>query len=325
MSGANDRLERGFIETTAPAYLTMAKAPRPERVRNWRYKSLMPLLHVLHGTLTGLRSRHQQIDGCKLVWLEGGNAAGEPVFLLHGFGASKENWLPLLPFLARRYHLYILDLPGWGESQFHADTLYGLDHQVARVAEWLQQVVPGPAHVVGSSMGGGIAGLLAARHPTLIRSVTLMNAAGVAGTETAPFERGLMRGHNSLIAHNMKGVLDLLATVMRSRTLALMMAPGMYWDWVSRRHVNEHMFRQLLLHEPAAELPTFSAITAPTFILWGEEDQVLHVSCGDTFQALIPHARLKRLRGVGHLPMVESPRVTARLLRRFWRESRTAN
>jgi hypothetical protein len=39
---------------------------------------------------------------------------------------------------------------------------------------------------------------------------------------------------------------------------------------------------------------------------------------------LIPHAQFKRLRGVGHLPMVERPRVTARLLRRFWRESRAA-
>jgi pimeloyl-ACP methyl ester carboxylesterase len=325
LSGAQDRLERGFIEATAPAYLNQAKVPRQEKVRNWRYKSLMPLLHVLHGTLTGLRSRHQQIDGRKLVWLEGGNASGEPVVLLHGFGANKENWLPLLPFLARRYRLYILDLPGWGESQFHADALYGLDHQVARVAEWAQQILPEPAHVVGSSMGGGIAGLLAARHPALIRTVTLMNAAGVAGTQTTPFERGLMRGHNGLIAHNMKGVLDLLSIVMKSRALALMLSPGMYWDLVSRRHVNEHMFRHLLLYEPAPDLPAFTSIKAPTFILWGEEDQVLHVSCGDTFQALIPHARLKRLRGIGHLPMVESPRVTARLLRRFWRESRTAN
>jgi abhydrolase domain-containing protein 6 len=325
LSGAKDRLERGFIEATAPAYLTQAKIPRPERVRNWRYKSLMPLLHLLHGTLTGLRSHRQQIEGHRLIWLEGGNTAGEPVVLLHGFGASKENWLPLLPFLARRYHLYILDLPGWGESQFHADALYGLDHQVARVAEWAQQTLSGPAHVVGSSMGGGIAGLLTARYPKLVRSVTLMNAAGVAGTQTTTFERGLMRGHNGLIAHNMKGVLDLLSIVMRSRILALMMAPGMYWELVSRRHVNEHMFRHLLLHEPSPDLPAFSAITAPTFILWGEADQVLHVSCGDTFQALIPHARLKRLRGVGHLPMVETPRVTARLLRRFWRETQLPN
>ncbi|MDF2446491.1 MAG: putative Hydrolase or acyltransferase (alpha/beta hydrolase superfamily) protein [Moraxellaceae bacterium] len=324
MSEILSNLERGFIDAVGPAYLARAKAPCPERVKGWRYQSFMPLLHRLHGTLTGLRSRHALIDGRKLVWLQGGNPAGEPVLLLHGFGASKENWLPLLPFLARRYQLFIPDLPGWGESQFCAEALYGLDQQVARLAEWMQQTLPTPVHVVGSSMGGGIAGLLAARHPALVRSVTLMNAAGVAGNGTTRFERGLQQGRNGLIAHNMKGVLDLLTSVMENRALALLMAPAMYWDLVSRRDVNEHMFRHLLQHEPAPHLPTFSAIAAPAFILWGEQDQVLHVSCGDTFKTLIPHARFKRLRGVGHLPMVERPRVTARLLRRFWRETQAA-
>jgi pimeloyl-ACP methyl ester carboxylesterase len=324
MSNVLSNLERGFIDAVGPAYLARAKAPCPERVRGWRYQSFMPLLHRLHGTLTGLRSRHGLVDGHKLIWLQGGNPAGEPVLLLHGFGASKENWLPLLPFLARRYQLFIPDLPGWGESQFCAEARYGLDQQVARLAEWMQQSLPTPVHVVGSSMGGGIAGLLAARHPALVRSVTLMNAAGVAGNATTRFERGLQQGRNGLIAHNMKGVLDLLTSVMENRALALLMAPAMYWDLVSRRDVNEHMFRHLLQHEPAPELATFSAVAAPTFILWGEQDQVLHVSCGDTFKMLIPHAQFKRLRGVGHLPMVERPRVTARLLRRFWRESRAA-
>ncbi|MCC2638689.1 MAG: putative Hydrolase or acyltransferase (alpha/beta hydrolase superfamily) protein [Moraxellaceae bacterium] len=324
MSDILNSLERGFIDAVAPAYLARAKAPCPERVGSWRYQSFMPLLHRLHGTLTGLRSRHCLIEGRRLVWLQGGNPAGEPVLLLHGFGASKENWLPLLPFLARRYQLFIPDLPGWGESQFCAETLYGLDHQVARLAEWAQQRQLPPLHVVGSSMGGGIAGLFAARHPERVRSVTLMNAAGVAGNTTTRFERGLQQGRNGLIAHNLKGVLDLLTSVMENRALALLMAPAMYWEMVSRRHVNEHMFRHLLQHEPAPELPTFAAISVPAFILWGEQDQVLHVSCGDTFKTLIPHAQFKRLRGVGHLPMVERPRVTARLLRRFWRESRGA-
>jgi len=318
----NDSLERAFIEAVAPAYLALAQAPSPRQLSEWRPHNFMPLLHRLHGTLTGLRSHHRQIEGRKLVWLQGGNPAGEPVLLLHGFGASKENWLPLLPFLARHYHLYIPDLPGWGESQFSAEGLYGLDHQVARLATWAQQVMPAPAHVAGSSMGGGIAGLLAARHPELVASVTLMNAAGVSGRETTRFERGLLKGRNRLIAHNMKGVLDLLTTVMQNRVLALLIAPVMYWEMVSRRHVNEHMFRHLLQYEPQPELPAFSAIAVPTFILWGEDDQVLHVSCGDTFRALIPQARFKYLRGVGHLPMVERPRVTARLLRRFWRENR---
>lgn len=322
MSNAEELLEREFIDAVGPAYLSLARPLSMEKVHGWRYKSWMPLLHRLHGTVTGLRSCHHFVAGQRLVWLQGGNPRGEPVVLLHGFGASKENWLPLLPFLASRYHLFILDLPGWGESQFESDARYGMDDQVERVAAWLQLAVPVPAHVVGSSMGGGISGLLAARHPNLVRTVTLMNAAGVAGSEATVFERNLMQGRNGLIAHNMRGVFDLLSTVMSSRVLAALASPGAYWDLVSRRHVNEYMFRNLLQHQPAAELPAFSGISSPTLVLWGVEDSVLHVSCAAVFKTLIPHAQVRLLNGIGHLPMVETPHVTARILRRFWRDSR---
>lgn len=324
MTEMSSSLERSFIDTVAAPYLAQSKVPSPERIAAWRYRHFIPLLHRLHGRLTGLHSHHRLVDGRKLVWLQGGNPAGEPVLLLHGFGSCKENWLPLLPFLLRRYQLFIPDLPGWGQSHFSQDALYGFDHQVARLAQWSRQVLPGPVHMVGSSMGGGIAGLLAARHPTLVRSLTLMNAAGVAGTALTPFERGLQQGRNSLIAHNIKGVVELLGSTMANRSLPLLMAPLACWDLVSRRHVNQHMFRQLLQYSPAAELASFSAITAPTLILWGEQDRVIHVSCGATYKALIPQAQCKYLRGVGHMPMVETPRLTARLLRRFWRDSRLA-
>jgi len=315
------RIEREFIIEVAPLYLELAKPPRLERVKQWRNRSLMPLLNRIHGTVTGLVQQHMRVDGHRLVWLQGGNNQGEPVVLLHGFGASKENWLPLMPFLAKRYQVFILDLPGWGESQFRADAQYGMDEQVSRVAEWVQKAVPGPAHWVGSSMGGGISGLLAGRYPHLVRSLTLMNAAGVAGKTHTPFELGLMQGRNHLIAHNLKGVFDLLAMTMSSRWLAALMAPAMSSDLIARRHVNEHLFRQLLALSPDPELPAFSSVKAPTHVLWGRNDKVLHVSCSDVFQQLIPQAKVTVLDGAGHLPMVEQPRVTARILRQHWRQA----
>jgi len=315
------RIEREFIIEVAPVYLANGRIPKLERVQSWRSRSLLPLLNRLHGTVTGMVQQHMRVDGHRLVWLQGGNRDGEPVVLLHGFGASKENWLPLLPFLAKRYQVFVLDLPGWGESQFHADARYGMDEQVSRVATWLAAAVSGPAHVVGSSMGGGVSGLLAGRYPHLVRSLTLMNAAGVAGKEHTPFELGLMQGRNGLIAHNLKGVFDLLRMTMSSRWLAALMAPAMSSDLISRRHVNEHLFRQLLALSPDPELPAFSSVVAPTQVIWGRNDKVLHVSCSDVFQRLIPHANVTILNGIGHLPMVEVPRVTARILRQHWRQA----
>ena len=320
MSKPATALELEFIEQIGPQYLALAAPPNTAKVRAWRSRSVMPWLNRLHAPVTGLLRRHAKVEGQRMVWLEGGRRGAEPVVLVHGFGASKENWLPLLPFISKRFHLFVVDLPGWGESEFCADKSYGMDDQVRRLADWLASRKLTPAHVVGSSMGGGIAGLLSARYPHLVRSVVLMNAAGVAGSERTAFEQGLSEGRNGLVAHNMLGAYRLLATVMSNHFLAATIAPAAALDLISRRHVNEHLFRQLMANVPDSALPTFIDITGPAFILWGVDDAVLHVSCTDTFQQLIPHARQRRLAGIGHLPMVEAPRVTARILRRFWRD-----
>ncbi len=322
MSDTIHALEQSFINEVAAPYLELSRQPSRKRLQAWRYRSYIPLLHRLHPHFTGLHSHHRIVDGRKLVWLQGGNPKGEPVLLLHGFGSCKENWLPLLPFLLRQFQLFIPDLPGFGQSHFCVDKSYGFDRQVERLADWGHQALPGPVHIVGSSMGGGIAALLAARHPELTRSVTLMNAASVAGRDHTPFESGLRQGRNSLIARDLKGVLSLLGSTMANPALPLLMTPFACWELISRRHVNQHMFRQFLQHAPCPQRPSLSAITAPTLIIWGEEDKVIHITCGDTIKTLVPHARSKRLPGVGHMPMVEAPRLTARLLRQFWRDCR---
>lgn len=318
MPTATQLLESSFTDQTSAAYLRLAPTPDAATLQAWRYRHVMPWLHKLHAPLTGLALRQQQVQGQRLVWLEGGNPEGEPLLLLHGFGACKENWLPLLPFLLRRYRLFLPDMPGWGQSEFRADSDYGLDAQVERLARWSESVLPEPVHLVGSSLGGATAGLLAARHPQLFRSLTLMNAAGVAGAQHTPFEQGLQAGKNGLIAANLLGVVRLLDATMASTLLPWLLAPLASHDLVSRYQVNQHLFRQLLQQPPASALPSYSAISVPTLILWGSDDQVIHPSCAATFNRLIPHARCHLLDGVGHMPMVEAPLATSRVLRRFW-------
>ena len=89
-----------------------AKKVHPEAIRGWRPSGqVWPLLRELQGRVIGLRKCRMEIDGATMVWLEGGNLHGAPVVLLHGFASNKENWLLLLPFLAKRYRLYVPDLP----------------------------------------------------------------------------------------------------------------------------------------------------------------------------------------------------------------------
>lgn len=327
MTSALKHIEKALVHEIAPAYVANAEKACPNAIRGWRPTGqLWPLLRELQGRVIGLRKCRMDVDGAAMIWLEGGNPHGEPVVLLHGFASNKENWLLLLPFLAKRYRLYVPDLPAWGESHFRHEKVYGLDQQADRIAEWAKNILPAKAHFVGSSMGGGIAGLVASRHPDVTATLTLMNAAGVRGQHgSTPFERGLLVGNNTLVPSNYAEVVRLFNAVLeRKRTaLSLVLASAMGQEMVSRRHVNRHLFHHMIAHSLQCERDGVSAVSVPTMILWGEEDQVLHHSCVETFKQLIPHAKVKKLKGVGHLPMVDVPALTARTLNNFWRDARS--
>lgn len=314
--------EHAFLTEIGNAYLARSRAPDEAVLRSYRPAGLLwPVLRAAQGRATGLVRRSADIDGQRYVWLEGGNPAGSPVVLLHGFGASKENWVPLLPFLSRQHRLFVLDLPGWGESHFRYGLSYSIDAQVTRLAHWLERHVPGGAHLVGSSMGGAISSFTAARHPELVASLTLMNAAGVRGSQASEFETGLLEGNNVLVADSLAGLFRLFttATERNRHLLATLLVPVMAGAMLPRSEVNTHMFRELVGNPPSTALAGASDIRAPTLVLWGDKDRVIDVSCADTWQQLIPHASVRRLKGVGHLPMVEAPSATARCLHRFWR------
>ncbi|MCR2745430.1 alpha/beta fold hydrolase [Limnobacter parvus] len=311
-------LELAFLDDVAPKYLSLARPPHGLKIRQWKNRSAVSLINKLHAGLSGLRRHHANVLDHELVWLEGGNPEGTPVVLLHGFASNKENWLSLVPFLLKQHRLFVLDLPGWGESQFNANVPYGLDDQVARVAAWMQTHVPGKAHVVGNSVGGLVSALLAGRHDDLIQTLCLMNPAGGKGTDHTVFEAGLKEGRNPMIVESLAGAHTLMSLAIHNRAIALALAPVMAQDLINRRHVNRHLFHQMFVNAPNPNGPGMSATKAPTLIMWGKEDRLVHYTGAYTYQAIIPHADVLLFDAVGHLPMVEIPIRTAKALQDFW-------
>lgn len=311
-------LELAFLQDVAPRYLNLARPPHGLKIREWKNRSAVPLINKLHAGLSGLKRRSAQVADHELVWLEGGNAEGPSVVLFHGFASNKENWLSLVPFLLKQYRLYVLDLPGWGESEFNPNLPYGLDDQVARVAAWMDDHVQGTAHVVGNSVGGLVAALLAGRHPELLTSLCLMNPAGGKGEQHTVFEAGLKEGRNPMIVESLAGAHTLMSLAVHNKAIALALAPMMAQDLISRRHVNRHLFHQMFVNAPNPNGPGMAANRSKTLIMWGKEDRLVHYTGAFTYQAIIPHADVILFDGVGHLPMVEIPIRTAKVLQEFW-------
>ncbi|MBA3981811.1 MAG: hypothetical protein C0462_14555 [Alcanivorax sp.] len=320
----NKTLPDSFVESVGAAFLARSAEPDHDLLSRWRpTRSAWNWARRSQVAISGLRRKHVWLDQHRVTLLEGGRMDGDPVVLVHGFGANKENWLLMAGLLARRYRLIIPDLPGFGESHFVASSNYRLATQAERLSRIIQQVGCGPAHLVGNSMGGAISGITAARYPEQVRSLTLMNAAGLRGHQASDFEEALMRGHNPLIPASLLDVARLfrIATWRNRHSFSAMLTPLMYREMVHRQPVNYRIFRDMLEIDEAPEA-VFGEIECPTLIMWGDRDAVLDVSCADSFQTVIPHARKRIFQGVGHLPMLEAPGLSARALRSHWREAR---
>ncbi|MGD9956777.1 MAG: alpha/beta fold hydrolase [Candidatus Nanopelagicales bacterium] len=105
-------------------------------------------------------------------------ATAEPALFVHGLGGSATNWTDLMALLRDRLDGVAVELPGFGWSPPPRDG----DWTPRRSAESLAELIGArfggrPVHLFGNSMGGAVAVQLAARHPDLVRTLTLVSPA----------------------------------------------------------------------------------------------------------------------------------------------------
>ncbi|MEX1666233.1 alpha/beta fold hydrolase [Zhongshania arctica] len=310
------------LDTMRDRYLATPLADIDKaRVARWKPKaSLWQRLQPLMNVQAGLKRRVQQVGDHNICYWAGGNSAGPVVVLLHGFGSSKENWSYLAAKLRRDNYLLVPDLAGFGDSDFHAEGDYRMAAQADRIAVWLQALGVDKAHIAGSSMGGAIAAQLASRHSHLVQTLCLMNSAGVPGRHLSQLESGLAAGVNYLSPTSRGDTWRVFAIALhrRQRIFGMILSFFMAGAMSHRKPVNDFIFSHLVDSLKDTFL-SLAQISAPTLVLWGDSDQVLDVTCADQFCEQIDGAKAMILPAVGHLPMLEEPGLTARVLGDFWK------
>jgi pimeloyl-ACP methyl ester carboxylesterase len=109
---------------------------------------------------------------------------GPPLIILHGLFGNKRNWAMIAHRLAAQYRVISVDLRNHGDSPWESDMSY--ETMAQDVAALIERVAQGPAHVLGHSMGGKTAMVLACRVPDLVARLI------VADIPPAPRESGLI-------------------------------------------------------------------------------------------------------------------------------------
>ena len=266
----------------------------------------------------GLAHNTADVGELHFAYLEGGR--GEPLVLLHGFGANKDNWTRIGRHLTPHFRVIAPDLVGFGESGPAPDGDYSIRKQAERVRDFVMALGVESFHLGGSSMGGYIAGVYAAAYPQEVKSLLLIAPGGVAAAEPSEMHRRLQAGEAiPLVAANAAEYDRLLDFAFAERPFI----PGpmkrvLVKETVAHRPRNLRIWNQMNRALETAPLEkTVKGLAVPTLIVWGAQDRVLHVSGGGVLAAVMPNARTAVMPAVGHLPMIEKPGETAGLYLKF--------
>ncbi|XP_053545357.1 monoacylglycerol lipase ABHD6 [Bombina bombina] len=212
------------------------------------------------------------------------------ILMLHGFSAHKDMWLTVVKFLPKNFHLVCVDMPGHEGTTRSALDDFSVNGQVRRIHQFVESINLNkkPFHLVGTSMGGHIAGVYAAQYPSDICSLSLICPAG-----------------NSRVSH-------LLHPLCISPTLVLQ---GLVDVRIPHNEFYRKLFLALVDEKSRHNLhESMTKIVVPTQIIWGKHDQVLDVSGADVLADSIPGSQVEILENCGHSVVMERPRKTAKLI-----------
>ncbi len=253
--------------------------------------------------------REVDIVGHRIAYLIGGE--GDVLVLLHGFGADKDNWTRVAKYLTPHFHVIAPDLPGFGDSSREPKARYALDDQVDNVDAFVQALDLSAFHIGGNSMGGAIAGLYAARHPDMVKSVWLLAPGGVDTAEPSELDGLLGQGDNPLLIHTAADFERLLDFVF----VEIPAIPDPIVGYLTEQAIAQRRFNEKIIQDfianPASLESEAQKIQAPTLITWGDQDRLLHVSGAAILDALIPDSHVVIMKNIGHIPMIERPYESA--------------
>ncbi len=241
---------------------------------------------------------------------------GQPLVMLHGWGMHSGVWQPLIKKLSAQYMLYLVDLPGMGNSRpiepYH---LHALADEVA-------QVIPGVSDVLGWSLGGLVAQRIALNQPDRIRRLVLVGSTPCF-VNKAGWDAGIEAGNFETFAANVNS--DYKATIMQFLTLQCMKADDARSTLKQLRASFEtrptptqttlqralHILLESDLRDEVAN------IRKPTLLIHGDRDTLAPVQAAHWMMQQLPHGFLRVMSGSAHAPFLSHPEQFITALNQF--------
>jgi pimeloyl-ACP methyl ester carboxylesterase len=224
----------------------------------------------------------------------------------------------LFPKLTSKVQTWAVDFLGFGLTDRPVDIKVTPESIKTHLYGFWEQLMQQPMILVGASMGGAVAIDFALTYPDMVKKLILLDSAGLTG--------------GPAMGKFMIPPLDRLATAFLSnQKVRQKISENAYYDrglasedalYCSMLHLAHPNWSNALISFTKSGGYNFlsskiSAISQPTLIVWGEEDQILGTKDAAKFKATIPDNQLVWIPESGHVPHLEKPDLTAEAILTF--------
>lgn len=268
---------------------------------------------------------------------------GEHAWYVHGLEGASTNWDRLAGALSHMSTGFAPDLPGEGLTGPPVTGRYSLIDEADLCASLIRRRSDAPVHLVGNSRGGVVATFLAARHPQLVRTLTLISPAvpdfrivrdrgadarmglvmlpGVRG----PIERQLRRSTpaeraGSLAASCFGEPEALTSADLAAAERAYAQRSAFPWSASSSVLALRSLIRAQLRPSRFSWRAAAGKVAVPVLIVWGSRDRLVDARLARKTASRFADHRLLVLPRTGHVAQMERPADVARAMMALWRQ-----
>jgi pimeloyl-ACP methyl ester carboxylesterase len=272
------------------------------------------------------RKRRSPTSGGEVAYTDEGD--GPPVVLIHGFPQSSFVWRDLGPLLSSRFRVIVPDMLGSGDSEKPTGVPLGLVAQAGYIREFLDAIGVDRFAVIGHSIGGGVAQLLALDH-TGVDAMVLMSSSAFDAWPTF-FTREIQRTppeqEVELFVHS-----GIRASLRVGMSEPDRITPDQVLEYLrpwSGPDGVEAFFRFTRAMDGRGLVgreSDLAALEIPVLIFWGEDDVYYPPAVGERLNEAIPTSTLGLLPGCGHFLVEDAvetigPMIYEYLRARYLRE-----
>jgi len=255
-------------------------------------------------------------DGIRIHYEVFGRSSAPAVLMIQGLGADKHGWDMQRFVLAARYRVIALDNRGAGRSDKPFGH-YSLEQMADDAVSVLDAAGVERAHVVGASMGGAIAQIVALKHPERVRSLTLACTA----CRNHPWREELLTSWATRASELGMGAMTREAArwVIGPRSFRRLL-PAFGWLGPLAMGRPTHAFVaqvRAILATDETMADQLSSITVPALVMVGNQDILTPRGDSEELAERLPNAELVVISGAAHGFMVEHATTFNRVLLEF--------